>query len=128
VGTVPLANSTPDPTARLAPLRIPKIQPSDMKGMGRPQWACHGDTIMPGCAFSRAIWVFFYRTYLEYLTLVRRVSASTQNQALNALQFLLTRSNSAVGTPPVLGARFDSRLAKLPPLVSEHSYNSRSHQ
>ena len=31
------------------------------------------------------------RQYLEYLTLVRRVSASTQNQALNALQFLFTK-------------------------------------
>jgi integron integrase len=31
------------------------------------------------------------REYLEYLTLVRRVSASTQNQALNALQFLFTK-------------------------------------
>jgi hypothetical protein len=31
------------------------------------------------------------REYLEYLTLVRRMSASTQNQALNALQFLFTK-------------------------------------
>ncbi len=31
------------------------------------------------------------REYLEYLTLIRRVSASTQNQALNALQFLFTK-------------------------------------
>ena len=31
------------------------------------------------------------RQYLEYLTLVRRVSASTQNQALNAIQFLFSK-------------------------------------
>ena len=31
------------------------------------------------------------RQYLEYLTLVRRVSAGTQNQALNALQFLFAK-------------------------------------
>lgn len=30
----------------------------------------------------------------------------------------------AVETPPLQGARFDSRLTKLPPLVSEHCYNS----
>ena len=40
---------------------------------------------------SREIEAAHAREYLEYLTLVGRVSASTQNQALNALQFLFTK-------------------------------------
>ena len=63
------------------------------------------------------------RQYLEYLTLVRRVSASTQNQALNAIQFLFAKVlKRKMGTLDDLARAPQSR--RLPTVLSRTAVRS----
>jgi hypothetical protein len=65
-------------------------------------------------------------TTMIYIHVLGRPNVAVKSPLEADIPGFSQRIHSTVGTPQLQGVRFDSRLAKLPPLVSEHSTRART--